>query len=50
MDDIAKARRLKNTWICMRCNGSARATKKPEFCKRCGSIRMRSKKKGKRTK
>jgi len=50
MDTAAKERRLKNIWVCMACSGTSRAAKKPIFCKRCGSIRMRAKKKGKRAK
>ncbi|MEI8364215.1 MAG: hypothetical protein WCF78_02055 [archaeon] len=50
METLAKERRLKHMWVCMACNGVSRAKLKPTFCKRCGSIRMRAKKKGKRTK
>jgi len=52
MDTAAKERRLKNIWVCMAkgCNNTMRCTKKPEFCKKCNSTRIRAKKKGKRVK
>jgi ribosomal protein L40E len=48
MEDTAKNRRLKNIWVCMRCNATIRSPKKPEFCRHCKSTRIRAKKKGKR--
>lgn len=50
METAAKERRLKNMWVCMACNHAMRSTKKPEFCKKCGSTRIRAKKKGKNMK
>ena len=48
MDPIAKEKRLKNKWVCMKCNHVMHSLKKPEFCRKCGSSRIRTKKKGKR--
>jgi ribosomal protein L40E len=48
MDEIAKKRRLVNVWVCMKCNATMRSPKKPEFCRTCGSVRIRAKKKGKK--
>ncbi|MDD3178576.1 MAG: hypothetical protein PHR26_03600 [Candidatus ainarchaeum sp.] len=50
MDNAAKERRLKNIWVCMACNNTMRSSKKPEACKKCGSTRIRAKKKGKNVK
>jgi ribosomal protein L40E len=50
MDDAAKKRTLTNMWVCMSCNATMRSQKKPACCRKCGSIRLRAKKKGKRTK
>jgi ribosomal protein L40E len=50
METIAKERRLKNMWVCMACTNTMRSPKKMEFCKKCGSTRIRAKKKGKNVK
>jgi ribosomal protein L40E len=50
METVAKERKLKNRWVCMSCNYTMRNTKKMEFCKKCGSKRVRAKKKGKNVK
>lgn len=50
MDALAKERRLKNIWVCMACNNTMRSPKKMEYCKKCGSIKIRAKKKGKNVK
>ncbi|MDD3245074.1 MAG: hypothetical protein PHU47_02910 [Candidatus ainarchaeum sp.] len=50
MDEAAKKRNLINMWVCMSCNSTMRSPKKPACCRKCGSVRMRTKKKGKRTK
>jgi ribosomal protein L40E len=48
MDDTAKKRRMVDMWICMKCNATIRSSKKPEFCRKCGSTKIRARKKGKR--
>ena len=50
MDEAAKQRRLKNMWVCMACNATMRSPKKPECCRKCKSVKIRVKKKGKRAK
>jgi len=50
METAAKDRRLKNMWVCMACNNTMRSAKKPIVCKKCNSVRIRAKKKGKNVK
>jgi ribosomal protein L40E len=47
----ASANRIfKGVWICMRCNHRNRSGKgtKPEKCRKCGSNKLRQRKKGKK--
>jgi len=48
MDEIAKKRRMVDVWVCMKCNAIMRCAKKPEFCRKCGTTKIRARKKGKR--
>ncbi|MCX8190107.1 MAG: 50S ribosomal protein L40e [Candidatus Diapherotrites archaeon] len=43
----ALKRRFENVWVCMSCNAKNRASpgKKPQKCRKCGSKRLRPKKK-----
>ncbi|MCX8158082.1 MAG: 50S ribosomal protein L40e [Candidatus Diapherotrites archaeon] len=46
----AEKRLFEGIWICMRCNHKMRSgtNKKPVLCRKCGSKKLRPKKKGKR--
>jgi len=46
----AEARLFKNMYICMKCNARNRGSqgKKPDRCRKCGSIRLRLKHKTKK--
>ena len=48
--EIAVARLFENVWICMKCNARNRGSqgKKPDRCRKCGSIRLRFKHKTKK--
>ena len=45
----AESRLFKGVWVCMRCNAKIRGGgQKPSKCRKCGSQRLRLKKKGKK--
>lgn len=46
----AEDRLFANVWICMRCNAKNRSSagKKPSKCRKCGSNRLRLKRKAKK--
>ena len=43
-------RLFNNIWVCMSCNAKMRSAKKPDKCRKCGSKRLRPKKKPKKGK
>ncbi len=50
LQKAASDRMFKGVWICMRCNTSNRSGKgsKPEKCRKCGSAKLRQRKKGRK--
>jgi ribosomal protein L40E len=48
--DVAEKRIFTNIWICMNCNHKMRAQpgKRPDKCRKCGSKRLRGKRKMKK--
>ncbi|MCX6802511.1 MAG: 50S ribosomal protein L40e [Candidatus Diapherotrites archaeon] len=46
----ATERRFNNVWICMKCNAKNKGStgKKPHTCRKCGSKRLRLKRKPKK--